>query len=82
MTSTFASSETSLARILQVNFKYSRNLVLSAGRNMKSGYAEIMLPKLASLDFLNAINEFEEEVKDKLEQMKSEQKNLKKIQSS
>lgn len=52
--------ETSLARILQVNFEYSRNLVLSAGRNMKSGYAEIMLPKLASLDFLNAINEFEE----------------------
>ncbi len=72
--------ETSLARILQINFEYSRNLILSAGKNMKSGFAELILPKLGSVDFIEAVGEFGEEVKNKLEQMKGEGKNLKKIQ--
>lgn len=73
--------ETSLARIVKVNFEYSGNLILSAGRNLKSGYADIILPKLESFDFLKAINELGGEVKDKLEQMRSDGKNLKRIEN-
>ncbi|MCE7737463.1 MAG: hypothetical protein GPJ54_21415 [Candidatus Heimdallarchaeota archaeon] len=73
--------ETSLARILKVNFEYSRNLILSAGRNLKSGYADIILPKLENIDFIEAVDEIEGEVKDKFAEMKSEGKNLKRIQS-
>ena len=49
--------ETSLARILQVNFEYSRNLIVSAGRNLNSGFADANL-QIYVLEFVSLNQQF------------------------
>ncbi|MFV2014712.1 MAG: hypothetical protein ACC656_04750, partial [Candidatus Heimdallarchaeota archaeon] len=66
--------EASLSKILGVKFDYSSSLVYSAGRMMKSSQADIILPRLTREDFLDALDEFTLEVRQRIEQSKKEEK--------
>lgn len=64
--------EATLGNRLDVNFEYARNLVFSAGRNMTSAYADVILPELSEADFKQALDAKLNQIASKIEELRDE----------
>jgi len=73
--------ESSLSKILDVKFDYTRNLVYSASKNMISAFADIIVPQLSENNLSKALDEVIIEVEQRIVEMKGEGKSVKKSQT-